>query len=500
MMMVKGIMIQGTASNVGKSFITTGFCRIFSDLGYKTAPFKSQNMSNNSYVTFDGKEIGRAQGIQAEAARTEATVYMNPILLKPRNETHSEVVLFGKSYDTFSGQDYRNDFYEKGLSVIQTALNELSNEYDLLVVEGAGSPVEVNLKDRDLVNMKVAELADVPVILVTDIERGGVFASIVGTLALLEPHERKRVKGVIINKFRGDISLFQSGVEWIEKQTGIKVLGVLPYLDDHQIDGEDSLSIRTKVLNNHFLDISVIRHPYISNFTDVEPFLFEEDVAIRWVDRSEQLGHPDAVIIPGTRSTIHDLQTLKKRGLDQALVQYVENGGTVVGICGGYQMLSEKLLDPYGADSGVHGLETEGIGLLPVQTIFFKEKKTKRIKGMTHPTVTIDGYEIHTGITQKVRDDERFSPFLFDDENGQLTDGWIREDGAVIGTYVHHLFHNDEWRTFWLNQLRRKKGLPEQKTLLITAKKDKQYDCLADHIRTYVNIDEIVKLATGKEG
>lgn len=499
MMMVKGIMIQGTASNVGKSFITTGFCRIFSDLGYKTAPFKSQNMSNNSYVTFDGKEIGRAQGIQAEAARTEATVYMNPILLKPRNDTHSEVVLFGKSYDTFSGQDYRNDFYEKGLSVIQTALNDLSNEYDLLVVEGAGSPVEMNLKDRDLVNMKVAELADVPVILVTDIERGGVFASIVGTLALLEPHERKRVKGVIINKFRGDISLFQSGVEWIEKQTGIKVLGVLPYLDDHQIDGEDSLSIRKKVLDDHLLDIAVIRLPYISNFTDVEPFLFEEDVAIRWVDHVDQLGHPDAVIIPGTRSTIHDLQTLKKRGLDQALVQYVENGGTVVGICGGYQMLSEKLLDPYGADSGVHGLETEGIGLLPVQTIFFKEKKTKRIKGMTHPTVTIDGYEIHTGITQKVRDDERFSPFLFD-ENGQAADGWIREDGAVIGTYVHHLFHNDEWRTFWLNQLRRKKGLTEQKTLLITAKKDKQYDCLADHIRTYVNIDEIVKLATGKEG
>lgn len=495
-------MFQGTASDIGKSLIATGFCRIFSDLGYKTAPFKSQNMSNNSYVTMDGKEIGRAQGIQAEAARTEATVYMNPILLKPRNDIHSEVVLFGKSFKTYSGQDYRTSFYEQGLKAIETSLSVLQSQYDLLVIEGAGSPVEVNLKDRDLVNMKVAEMADIPVILVTDIERGGVFASIVGTLALLSPHERKRVKGIIINKFRGDVALFQSGIEWIETQTGVKVLGVLPYLHNHQIDGEDSLSIRGKAADG--LDIAVIRLPYISNYTDIEPFLFEDDVTIRWVEHREQFGHPDAVIIPGTRSTIHDLKVLKERRLDQAIVRYVKSCGTVVGICGGYQMLSEKLYDPYGADTGIRGYEEEGLGLLPVHTTFFVSKKTVRMKGTIHPKSGypmsgIQGYEIHTGITKKVRDDHRCCPFFLY-ENGRETDGWIQHDHSVIGTYIHHLFHNDEWRTIWLNHLRRKKGLPEKDPLYITAKKDEQYDRLADYIRTYIDVDAVVKLATEKEG
>lgn len=246
---MKGIMIQGTASDVGKSLIVTALCRMFANDGVKVVPFKSQNMSNNSYVTKDGKEIGRAQGIQAEAAKIEATVWMNPILLKPRSNQDSEIVYLGKALKTLSGRGYRETFYEKGLEVIQKSLNQLSSEYELVVIEGAGSPVEINLKDRELVNMKVAELADVPVILVADIDRGGVFASIVGTIELFEPEERQRVAGIIINKFRGDISLFEDGIQWLEKKTGIPVLGVLPYVEKHMIDGEDSLSLSNQFSN-----------------------------------------------------------------------------------------------------------------------------------------------------------------------------------------------------------------------------------------------------------
>ncbi|HAQ07455.1 MAG TPA: cobyric acid synthase CobQ, partial [Bacillus bacterium] len=298
---MKGIMVLGTASDVGKSLIATAICRTFANEGTRVAPFKSQNMSNNSYVTCDGKEIGRAQGIQAEAAKTKATVWMNPILLKPRSEQHSEIVLLGKASDTLSGKGYRESFYEKGLETIQAALVQLEEEYDVIVMEGAGSPVEINLKDRELVNMKVAEIADVPAVLVADIDRGGVFASIIGTLELLTEGERARIKGLIINKFRGDASLFEDGVKWLECRTGIPVLGVLPYIENHMIDGEDSLSIPASISRTG-LDIVVIRPPYISNYSDIEPFYFEQDVSIRWVSELSKIGTPDAVILPGTNS------------------------------------------------------------------------------------------------------------------------------------------------------------------------------------------------------
>ena len=284
---MKGVMIQGTASDVGKSLIATALCRLFANEGLKVAPFKSQNMSNNSYVTSDGLEIGRAQGIQAEAAKIEATVWMNPILLKPRSDQESEIVLLGKAVETLSGKGYRETFYEKGLEVIHKALNQLSKEYELLILEGAGSPVEMNLKDRELVNMKIAELADVPVFLVADIDRGGIFASIVGTLELLTDEERKRVKGILINKFRGDINLFTDGVKWLEEKTGIPVLGVLPYVNNHMIDREDSLSINEfrRMKKKGDLDIVVIQLPYSSNISDIEPFLYEEDVCLRFVQK-----------------------------------------------------------------------------------------------------------------------------------------------------------------------------------------------------------------------
>ncbi|MDQ0163096.1 cobyric acid synthase [Aeribacillus alveayuensis] len=494
---MKGIMLQGTSSDAGKSFIATAFCALFRQLGYKVAPFKSQNMSNNSYVTIDGKEIGRAQGIQAEAAGVNASVYMNPILLKPRNDRRAEVVLFGESYETYEGREYRERFYEIGLEAIQTSLLKLKEHHDFLVIEGAGSPVEINLNDRELVNMKVAELADVPVILVADIERGGVFANIVGTLQLLSKEERKRVKGIIINKFRGDLSLFENGVEWLEDKTGVKVLGVVPYLPHHMIDSEDSLSIRSRFLQKEEkeIDIAVLRLPYISNYTDVEPFLFEDDVSIRFVEHPNQFGQPDAFIIPGTKSTISDLHWIKELKLDQTIQQYERSGGTIIGICGGYQMLSETLFDEAGSDTGQKGFKVSGLYLLPAVTTFLPKKQTIRSKGVMHHQsgfsgLEVDGYEIHLGTTV-VQYDDAVSPLIIT-ENG--IDGASYDSGRIIGTYFHHIFENDPFRTQWLNRLRNKKGLPIKEIVQVKQEKADQFDRLANYVKEHLDIDYLMEL------
>ena len=491
---MKGIMIQGTASDVGKSLIVTALCRMFANDGVKVVPFKSQNMSNNSYVTKDGKEIGRAQGIQAEAAKIEATVWMNPILLKPRSNQDSEIVYLGKSLKTLSGRGYRDSFYEKGLDVIKKSLEHLSSEYELVVIEGAGSPVEINLKDRELVNMKVAELADVPVILAADIDRGGVFASIVGTLELLEPEERQRVAGIIINKFRGDISLFEDGIHWLEKKTGIPVLGVLPYVENHMIDGEDSLS-----LNNQFssrkkgnLDIAVIQLPFVSNYSDLEPFLYNEDVSIRWVKHASEFGNPDAVIIPGTKSTIHDLNTLRDRQLDILIQKHIEHGGYVVGICGGYQILGEEIIDEMGSDTGIPNKSVAGLGWIPGRTTFFDVKETVRAAGVYHENTglitngKLEGYEIHLGKT--VLHQQGCSFLVL--ENGK-EEGYYGKNGQIIGTYLHHLFHNDEWRNHWLNMIRKSKGLHSKETIYISEYKDKRYDEIAGNMRAHLNFERL---------
>jgi adenosylcobyric acid synthase len=491
---MKGVMIQGTASDVGKSLIVTALCRMFANDGVKVVPFKSQNMSNNSYVTKDGKEIGRAQGVQAEAAKIEATVWMNPILLKPRSNQDSEIVYLGKSLKTLSGRGYRDTFYEKGLNVIKKSLKHLSSEFELVVIEGAGSPVEINLKDRELVNMKVAELADVPVILAADIDRGGVFASIVGTLELLEPEERQRVAGVIINKFRGDISLFEDGINWLEKKTGIPVLGVLPYVENHMIDGEDSLS-----LNNQFssrkkgnLDIAVIHLPFVSNYSDLEPFLYEEDVSIRWVNHASEFGNPDAVIIPGTKSTINDLDTLRDRQLDILIQKHIEHGGYVVGICGGYQILGEEIIDEMGSDTGIPNKSVAGLGWIPGRTTFYDEKETVRAAGVYHENTglitngKLQGYEIHLGKT--VLHQQGCSFLVL--ENGKK-EGYYGKNGQIIGTYLHHLFHNDEWRNHWLNMIRKSKGLHIKETIYINEYKDKRYDEIARKIRAHLNFEQL---------
>ncbi|MFC0272562.1 cobyric acid synthase [Metabacillus herbersteinensis] len=493
---MKGIMLQGTSSDVGKSFLVTALCAFFRKQGLKVTPFKSQNMSNNSYITFDHKEIGRAQGIQAEAAGIAATVYMNPILLKPRTDMTAEVILFGKSYHSFSGRDYRTEFYELGLKAIKQSLQELDKEYELVVIEGAGSPVEMNLNDRELVNMKVAELADVPVILVADIDRGGVFASIVGTLALLNEEEKKRVNGIIINKFRGDLSLFEDGVKWIEDYTGVSVLGVFPYIHNHMVDGEDSLSISSRFLgrDQQEIDLVVIKLPYISNYTDVEPFSYESDVSVRFVEHEDDFGHPDALILPGTRSTIADLHYLKSVGLDKKIKNYATNGGFIFGICGGYQIMSKSLVDEAGSDTGIIGNTVEGLSILPVNTTFSAIKKTIRNKGELHQglgfqSMLIDGYEIHQGST--VRDEDAL-PFL-GLEDGEKDGCWIN-DGRIIGTYFHHIFHHDQWRSAWLNRIREKKGIPNQEPIVVHDLKELQYDQLALYVEKHLNVAELSRI------
>ncbi|MBD1378707.1 cobyric acid synthase [Metabacillus arenae] len=496
---MKGIMLQGTSSDVGKSLLATALCRIFFQLGYRTAPFKSQNMSNNSYVTKDGREIGRAQGLQAEAANIEASVYMNPILLKPRSDMQSEVVLFGKSDGSLNGREYREGYYEKGLSAIGLSLEKLAESCDLIVIEGAGSPVEINLNDRELVNMKIAELANVPVVLIADIERGGVFASIIGTLELLSESEKSRVKGIIINKFRGDLSLFQDGVEWLECRTGIKVLGVIPYVE-HQIEGEDSLSLRQRLQwkDAKPIDIGVIKLSYLSNYTDIEPFLYEDDVSVRIIDQAESFGHPDALIIPGTRSTIRDLQSIKESGLAEKVINYAKTGGVIVGLCGGYQMLSITLLDESGSDTDHKGLLEKGLGILPVHTIFEREKTTIRRKAIVNnksgfPPIRLSGFEIHLGKTSN-EPNAPGSSFLLSEDQYEEVDGWAVENGRIIGTYFHHLFHNDEWRCEWLNRIRIQKGLTSKTIKPIEKTKSEKYDMLAEHVKKHVNIEALLSI------
>ncbi|MBS8263881.1 cobyric acid synthase [Mesobacillus boroniphilus] len=489
---MKGIMVLGTASDVGKSLIATAICRAYANEGVRVVPFKSQNMSNNSYVTSDGKEIGRAQGIQAEAARTEATVWMNPILLKPRSDQEAEVILFGKATNSLSGKAYRDIFYERGLEAIRSAFEKLGEDYEMIVMEGAGSPVEINLKDRELVNMKVAEIADVPAVLVADIDRGGVFASIIGTLELMSPEEKLRIKGLIINKFRGDQSLFEDGIKWLESRTGVPVLGVLPFLENHMIDGEDSLSIPVSTYRAG-IEIAVVKPPYISNYSDVEPFYHEHDVSVRWVGSLAEIGEPDAVILPGTKSTIKDLQYLKKSGIGSWLRDYADNGGIIVGICGGYQMLGEKLIDPFGSDTGTASSEEDGFGIIPAITTFSKDKTTIRTEGELLQDIgtalTVKGYEIHLGETE-IRGRQ---PFLLLHNGSQ--EGFYGKDGRIIGTYLHHLFHNDEWRNHWLNCIRKGKGLPVRNPVYISRLKDQKYDELAGHLMKYLDWDKLKEIS-----
>lgn len=490
---MRGIMIQGTSSDSGKSFITTALCRILANKGYRVAPFKSQNMSNNSYVTDDGCEIGRAQGVQAEAAKVKANVHMNPILLKPMQDTKSEVILHGKSYKAFSGMEYGTKFsLKKGMEAVRKSLSYIGKNYDLIVIEGAGSPAEVNLNHREIVNMRIAQEADVDVILITDIDRGGCFASLVGTLELVFEH-RHRIKGVIINKFRGDIRLLEDGLKWFEEYTGVKVVGVIPYMKDIYIETEDAQSqlLLNKNDSNQALDIVVVHMERISNNTDIEPFIHEKDVNIRIVRDVNNFGNPHAVIIPGTKSTIADLETLYSSGLADKIKNYYAKGGFVFGICGGYQVLGQELCDTKGIDFKKNST-INGLGLLPIKTFFQPKKQVQLIQGQISKILNshyVKGYEIHLGHSEYMKEVESFTI-----SKEGLKDGCIIDEGRCIGTYIHNIFHNDEFRNTWLNLIRKKHNLPILDIIDTSNIKETSYNRLAEVVENHLDMPYIMKL------
>lgn len=506
-MPAKCLMIQGTSSNAGKSFLATGLCRIFYREGFKVAPFKSQNMSLNSYVTQSGGEIGYAQGIQAEAAGIIPTVEMNPILLKPKENMVSQIIVLGQALADMTAGQYRNNYVPRGIEVVRGALGKLRNEHDLLIIEGAGSPAEINLRDKDIANMKVAFLADAPVILVADIDRGGSFASIIGTLELFTPQEREMVAGFVINKFRGEAEILKPGIDYLEKRTGLPVLGIIPFLCNHGIEEEDSISIQERIGSGNKkaeekkdLDIAVIRLPWLSNHTDFSPLDAEEDVALRYVYNKNSLGYPDAIIIPGSKNTTGDLYFLRESGLADRIVELNAREVPVVGICGGFQMLGRELHDPQGIESRDIRF-AEGLGLLPVSTIFSRARITRQVKARVSShaswgecaSLELDGYEIRYGKSEIPANSPCIS-IISSPSIAEEVIGAASTEYPVFGTYLHNIFHNDLFRRRWLNALREKKGLhplEEEDRLEIQKHREQSYDNLAALLREHLDLEKL---------
>lgn len=482
--MAKNIMIQGTMSNAGKSLLAAGLCRIFKQDGYRVAPFKSQNMALNSFITKTGAEMGRAQVVQAEAAGIEPDVRMNPILLKPTTDVGSQVIVNGQVQGNMRAMEYYRRKREF-IPAVMEAYNSLAQEYDIIVIEGAGSPAEINLKATDIVNMGLAELVDAPVLLVGDIDRGGVFAQLYGTIALLEPQEQQRIKGTIVNKFRGDRAILQPGIDILEKICGVPVAGVIPYTHV-DIDDEDSLSTRFHTGDGRKdIDIAVVKLPRISNFTDVSPLERFESVSVRYIERPDQLHQPDMILLPGTKSTIADLLWLRQSGLEAAICQQAARGCIVFGICGGYQMLGASVRDPLGVEAaGV--TEIKGMGLLPMDTVFQGEKVQQQtsgvfgeIPGALHSLsgMGYTGYEIHMG-----RSRQQLAPLV--------------NQGNVYGSYIHGIFDGAGIAQAIIGDLAARKGIdPGTLTVFDPERyKQEQYDKLADAVRGGLDMDFVYKV------
>lgn len=504
-MTAKAIMVQGTMSNVGKSLITAGLCRIFKQDGYKVAPFKSQNMALNSFITKEGLEMGRAQVMQAEAAGIEPKVSMNPVLLKPTSDQGSQVIVNGEVWGDMPAREYYRRKREL-VPHIMAAYESLARAYDIIVLEGAGSPAEINLRSEDIVNMGMAERADAPVILVGDIDRGGVFASLVGTMMLLEPSERQRVKGTLINKFRGDVQILRPGLTELEKLTGVPVLGVIPYLR-LELDDEDSLSERLKQRRAPGLvDIAVISLPHLSNFTDFNVFERIPGVSLRYVRTPGQLGNPDLIILPGSKNTMDDLAWLRQGGLEGEILKAVRRETLIFGVCGGYQMMGTKLSDPYGVE---HGGEMAGMGLLNATTVFQRQKVRTQVKGkfgvIPGPLSAlsgqaVSGYEIHMGETTDLGGCRPLAEI--NDVLGTAVrqmDGLMNGQGTVLGSYMHGLFDSEGLAFVLVSALLQKKGLgdavlenvSEWQGFNATRFKDRQYDILAEAVRGNLDMDRV---------
>lgn len=496
------LMIQGTSSSVGKSLLVTALCRLFAQRGLRVAPFKAQNMSNNAAVCADGAEIGRSQAVQAAASGIAPTADMNPILLKPEGQGRTQIIAMGRHYRTVTARAYAA-YKDELWPLVTGALDRLRAAYDVVLIEGAGSPVELNLRPRDLVNMAIARYADAPVLLVGDIERGGIFAQLLGTLWLFPPEEQALVRGLIINKFRGDVSFFADGVRLIAERADRPVLGVLPFAPDLHLPEEDAADLDSAATAAHAghgaVDIAVIRLPHIANFDDFGPLATEPGVTVRYVSSPAQLGQPQAVILPGTKSTIDDLLWLRAQGLDQAVQQAANAGTVIVGICGGYQMLGQRISDPTGVESTQP--EVPGLGLLPVETVFATTKATYQVEARlvggpgwlaALEGQTIQGYEIHMGRTISAQ------PWLtLTQRNGQaatLADGMVTANGRIWGCYIHALFDNAPLRRAWLASLGwHDTGSPAPTQVPLS----EMLDLLAAHVAQHLDMASVEAIMAG---
>jgi adenosylcobyric acid synthase len=499
-MSARTVMVQGTASSVGKSLLVTGLCRMLRQDGWRVAPFKAQNMSLNAYVTPDGGEMGRAQAVQAEAAGLVPSVDMNPILIKPEGRSRAQLIVLGKSVgsaDAFDDHGKRADLRR----IVAESLARLREEYDVIVIEGAGSPVEVNLRDRDIVNMHVARLADAPVLLAGDIDRGGVFAAFVGTMELLEPGDRARVAAFIVNKFRGDLALLKPGLDFLEERTGVPVLGVVPYIPRLRLADEDALSLDARMhcraARQDEIEVAVLRLPFISNYDEFEPLEHEPGVVVRFVDEPAQLVDADLVILPGSKSTMADLAWLRDGGFAEAIHARSKRGAPVLGICGGCQMLTLHIDDPEHVESTAL-TSVPGLGLIAARTRFARQKTTSRVvarpsgRGFFAEDVPrdarLEGYEIHMGQLEAM--DANGAVFELVERNGRAeraVDGAVGCGGAVVGTMIHGLFENDSLRAGVLRHLRRRKGISEPVSYRAIPTKEQELDRLARVVRESID-------------
>ena len=501
-MTAKPIMVQGTMSGAGKSLLVAGLCRVFAQDGYKVAPFKSQNMALNSSITANGDEMGRAQVVQAEAAGIEPEAAMNPVLLKPTNDVGSQVIVNGQVLGNMTAREYFA-FKKQLLPQIRKAYDDLAERFDIIVIEGAGSPAEINLKDDDIVNMGMARLVDAPVLLVGDIDRGGVFAQLIGTIMLLDDDERARVKATVVNKFRGDATILDPGLDILRERTGVPVAGVVPYtvLD---IDDEDSLSDRfTNDMVPALVDIAVVRLPKVSNFTDFIALSAMAGVNVRYVSRAHELGEPDMIVLPGTKSTLADLKWLRESGLEAAIQKRAAAGTVVFGICGGFQMLGQEVSDPYGAEGGG---DMRGMGLLPTRTIFSPEKHQVRVVKTVGKLdgvlaaltgVEVEGYEIHMGRTELADGGDAQELSVPED---RILEEPVIQSGNVYGSYIHGIFDAQACAQAVVSSLLAAKGLDESaiEAVDMHAYKEAQYDKLADAVRNSLDMDLIYRILNGE--
>lgn len=504
----RALMVLGTASHVGKSVLTAALCRILRQDGFRVAPFKAQNMALNSAATPEGLEIGRAQAMQAEAAGLLPSVDMNPILLKPCSDARSQLVVRGRLAGEVGARDYHGRRVQDLFAVVVESYRRLAARHDVIVLEGAGSPAEVNLAKGDIVNMRMARAAEAACLLVADIDRGGVFGALVGTLALLPPADRRRIRGFVVNRFRGDLELFQPGVAFLERRLARPCLGVVPYLRDLGLDEEDGVALedRRTVARcwpdedgpNRRLRVGVIALPHLSNFTDFDPLVAEPSVALSFVSRPADLARADVVILPGSKQTVDDLRWVEREGFAAALRAHVDRRGLVIGICGGMQMLGRDVRDPDGTEGGG---DAPGLGLLGLRTVLGREKVTVRARavldrgelfGRPVSTEPLEGYEIHVGTTAYDPGTRRLFRVTREGAEGDVSDGATGADGRVIGTYLHGLFDSDTFRHTAVRALRRAAALDPPVALVpFMAERDRRFDRLADHVRRALDVERI---------